>query len=221
MPRGRPHRRTRAEVLAHATRCAVCGEAPTADNPLTLGHRIARANGGSLDLSNLEPQCRRCNLRIGARDSDGGLSLGQTTGDGHFRAPLLTENALFGESSMPRRGDPWGTGRPLRSFRTWGRPLSPSPDGQQCAAPASGPATGLPGEWPNGRVASRAETRLDPGGGCGRQGCCGVRNAAASPVSWAEEWAAFVADDPDDPEPPTIIIYCRSAPQPSLVTARR
>jgi hypothetical protein len=21
-------------------------------------------------------------------------------------------------------------------------------------------------------------------------------------------WAAFVADDPDDPEPPTIIIYC-------------
>jgi 5-methylcytosine-specific restriction endonuclease McrA len=59
-------------VLAHATRCAVCGEAPAADNPLTLGDRIARANGGSLDLSNLEPQCRRCNLRIGARDSEGG-----------------------------------------------------------------------------------------------------------------------------------------------------
>jgi 5-methylcytosine-specific restriction endonuclease McrA len=67
-PRGQPHRRARAAVLALATRCAVCGDAPTRDNPLTLGHLRARANGGGLERSNLQAECRRCNLAQGALD---------------------------------------------------------------------------------------------------------------------------------------------------------
>ena len=67
-PRGYAHRRARAAVLSVATRCAVCGEAPTRDNPLTLGHLKARANGGGLEPSNLQAECRRCNLSQGATD---------------------------------------------------------------------------------------------------------------------------------------------------------
>lgn len=67
-PRGQPHRRARVAVLAMATRCAVCGEAPTPENPLTLGHLRSRANRGGLEPSNLQAECRRCNLSNGALD---------------------------------------------------------------------------------------------------------------------------------------------------------
>ena len=46
----------------------VCGDVPTLDNPLTLGHRRARTNGGTLEPSNLQAECRRCNLSHGALD---------------------------------------------------------------------------------------------------------------------------------------------------------
>jgi len=65
--RGHAHRKARAQVLAGATHCATCGCTPTKDNPLTLGHIKARADGGTLDRSNLMAQCARCNYQgVGA-----------------------------------------------------------------------------------------------------------------------------------------------------------
>jgi hypothetical protein len=58
-PRGQPHRRARAAVLASATRCAVCGDAPTPDNPLTLGHLRARANGDRLYAEHMAAKRQR------------------------------------------------------------------------------------------------------------------------------------------------------------------
>ncbi len=53
-------------MLADASTCAVRGCTATPDNPLTLGHRLARANGGTLSLENLQPECARCNHTRGA-----------------------------------------------------------------------------------------------------------------------------------------------------------
>ncbi len=54
--------RNRKIVLANAVSCAVCGELFTIDSPATCGHVIARVDGGSNELSNLRPECRRCNF---------------------------------------------------------------------------------------------------------------------------------------------------------------
>lgn len=53
--------RLRPLVLGDATRCAVCGQPFTSDNPATLGHIIPRRRGGTNDRANLRAECRRCN----------------------------------------------------------------------------------------------------------------------------------------------------------------
>ncbi|MER7126761.1 HNH endonuclease signature motif containing protein [Micrococcus luteus] len=58
---GWSHQQAARIVLANADRCAVCGGAPTEDNPLTAGHIIARADGGTNDPSNYRAECRTCN----------------------------------------------------------------------------------------------------------------------------------------------------------------
>lgn len=43
-----------------------CGRQGTTDNPITAGHLIARARGGSA-ATGYRPECRSCNSRRGAR----------------------------------------------------------------------------------------------------------------------------------------------------------
>ena len=42
------------------TRCVICGQPFTEDNPMTGGHKVAIRNGGT-SADGLEAQCRRCN----------------------------------------------------------------------------------------------------------------------------------------------------------------
>lgn len=58
--------RNRRILLANATRCSICGEPPTASDPLEAGHIIPVAHGGSDDLTNLQAEHRSCNRRKGA-----------------------------------------------------------------------------------------------------------------------------------------------------------
>lgn len=64
---GWDHQQVREQLLANATVCAECGLPPTDDNPLTAGHVIPRAHGGSNDPSNYQAECATCNYRKGAR----------------------------------------------------------------------------------------------------------------------------------------------------------
>lgn len=59
--------RNRAILLANATVCAVCGLPGTRDDPLTAGHIIARANGGTNDLANLRAEHASYNYGQGRR----------------------------------------------------------------------------------------------------------------------------------------------------------
>lgn len=48
--------------------CVYCGQTTDYDqdeqfNPLQAGHIVAREDGGSNDLSNIQLECRRCNVR--------------------------------------------------------------------------------------------------------------------------------------------------------------
>jgi 5-methylcytosine-specific restriction endonuclease McrA len=63
---GWDHQQIRSQILAIATVCAVCGLSPTDDDPLTAGHRIPRAHGGSNDPSNYQAEHASCNYRKGA-----------------------------------------------------------------------------------------------------------------------------------------------------------
>ena len=58
--RGRPHRRNSSH-LAGATRCAVCREPFTEENPMERGHIIPLEAGGTNDPSNYRAECRVCN----------------------------------------------------------------------------------------------------------------------------------------------------------------
>lgn len=60
------YKRNAATVRANATRCYMCGDPFTPDNPPVADHIIPRAHGGSDELSNLAPACRRCNGKKGA-----------------------------------------------------------------------------------------------------------------------------------------------------------
>ncbi|TMR11738.1 HNH endonuclease [Nonomuraea turkmeniaca] len=48
-------------------RCVYCGQQGTTDNPITAGHIIPRARGGTNEPTNYQPECRRCNSSKGAR----------------------------------------------------------------------------------------------------------------------------------------------------------
>ncbi|WP_433520126.1 HNH endonuclease (plasmid) [Nonomuraea sp. CA-143628] len=63
---GWDHQQAREQILADATVCAECRQPPTPDNPLTGGHVLSRARGGTNDLSNYQPECARCNYSKGA-----------------------------------------------------------------------------------------------------------------------------------------------------------
>jgi len=56
------------QAKAEGRGCAYCGQAEDFDlegeaNPLQAGHVVAREDGGSNDLSNVQLECRRCNVR--------------------------------------------------------------------------------------------------------------------------------------------------------------
>lgn len=60
------HRRLRAQVLAEERLCWICGGPGTPDDPLTLDHVIARANGGTHVRPNGRAAHRSCNSARGA-----------------------------------------------------------------------------------------------------------------------------------------------------------
>jgi len=61
------YRRARAELLAAAARCAICGQPPTAGDPLTADHITPLAEHGTHHRTNLRAAHRSCNSRRGAR----------------------------------------------------------------------------------------------------------------------------------------------------------
>ena len=64
-PRGRPHRRVRAQVLAEESICWLCGKPGTVDDPLTLDHVVPRAHGGPTARANCRAAHSSCNKRRG------------------------------------------------------------------------------------------------------------------------------------------------------------
>ena len=60
------YRRNRQALLANNPPCHWCGKYATKDNPMQADHLIEYDRGGSDDLSNLVPACRKCNGKRGA-----------------------------------------------------------------------------------------------------------------------------------------------------------
>ena len=68
VPKGRPR-------MAYATRCAITGRKPTAQDPLEADHIIPIADGGTDDLWNLRAVLRSVNRQRGRGSSTGGHPL--------------------------------------------------------------------------------------------------------------------------------------------------
>lgn len=62
----REYRINRAVLLARSTHCALCGQRPTKDDPLTADHITPLEQGGTNELSNLQAAHLSCNSRRGA-----------------------------------------------------------------------------------------------------------------------------------------------------------
>jgi len=60
------YRRNRQALLANNPPCHWCGQQGTTANPMTADHLIEHDRGGSDDLDNLVPACRKCNGKRGA-----------------------------------------------------------------------------------------------------------------------------------------------------------
>jgi 5-methylcytosine-specific restriction endonuclease McrA len=71
-PRGRATQNQIRTLVANATRCHICGQPPTPDDPLVADHVIPRAHGGTDNLSNLKAAHRSCNGRKGANIGNNG-----------------------------------------------------------------------------------------------------------------------------------------------------
>jgi 5-methylcytosine-specific restriction endonuclease McrA len=54
--------------MVEATVCAICGQPPTPDDPLTRGHKVARSNGGKNVPANYQAEHRSCGGAKGNRD---------------------------------------------------------------------------------------------------------------------------------------------------------
>ncbi|MFI6883382.1 HNH endonuclease signature motif containing protein [Streptosporangium canum] len=63
---GADHQAAARVVLANAELCVVCGQPPTADDPLEAGHIIPRVRGGTNDITNYRAEHRSCNRSQGA-----------------------------------------------------------------------------------------------------------------------------------------------------------
>lgn len=63
----RRYRKARAQVLAYATHCHICGQPARPGDPLVTDHLIPRSAGGPDVAANLAPAHRSCNGRRGAR----------------------------------------------------------------------------------------------------------------------------------------------------------
>lgn len=70
----RAYRKARAQVLANATRCHICGQPPTNTDPLVADHIVPVADNGTDHPSNLRPVHRSCNARRGRGRGAGGTS---------------------------------------------------------------------------------------------------------------------------------------------------
>ena len=51
----------------YGNRCAICKNKDTVEDPLTIDHIVALANGGHNVRENIQPACRSCNSRKGNR----------------------------------------------------------------------------------------------------------------------------------------------------------
>ena len=60
------YRRNRQALLANNPPCHWCGQQGTTATPMTADHLIEHDRGGSDDLDNLVPACRKCNGKRGA-----------------------------------------------------------------------------------------------------------------------------------------------------------
>lgn len=61
--------REKCELFANL--CAYCGEA----RPLTVDHKMPLSRGGSNDITNIVPSCKRCNSKKGTRTATEYLAL--------------------------------------------------------------------------------------------------------------------------------------------------
>lgn len=61
------YRANRADLLATATHCWICGGPPTPRDPLTADHVTSLHTGGGHDRANLQAAHSRCNKARGAR----------------------------------------------------------------------------------------------------------------------------------------------------------
>ena len=59
--------RNRAIIMTTATVCAICGQPGTASDPLTAGHVVGRAQGGTNGLDNLRAEHASFNYSQGKR----------------------------------------------------------------------------------------------------------------------------------------------------------
>lgn len=66
------YRRNRAIILARATHCALCGQPPTPDDPLTCDHIRPITAGGTHAITNLQAAHESCNKSTGATFKGGG-----------------------------------------------------------------------------------------------------------------------------------------------------
>lgn len=61
----RAYRQARAQVLAGATHCAICGQPATPLDPLEADHIVSHADNGTDHPANLRAVHRTCNRRRG------------------------------------------------------------------------------------------------------------------------------------------------------------
>lgn len=85
-------------------KCAYCG---IGNLELTIDHVVPRSNGGSNDISNLQPSCRQCNSAKGVRSLDDFIlhqNYLEIANQHKFSAKqlrFLTENTNFSEVFTP------------------------------------------------------------------------------------------------------------------------
>lgn len=62
---GAEHQRNAKICIERQPWCTICQHTGSDRNPLTAGHIVPRARGGTSELTNLQTECRRCNSSKG------------------------------------------------------------------------------------------------------------------------------------------------------------
>jgi 5-methylcytosine-specific restriction endonuclease McrA len=99
-PRGRLHRRVRAQVLAEETRCWLCGDPGSTEDPLTLDHVVPRALGGPTTRANGRAAHLSCNLKRGVK-VNGGVDI-RTAPQTDIAQPRFSPEQVFPDFLIQR-----------------------------------------------------------------------------------------------------------------------